>query len=133
MFLRERLPAYMIPGWFLMIPSVPLLPNGKIDRGGLTGQALQAMKPYRANQAVQAMREKILDLFAVGLELPLSVLANRCFLDFGGNSIQAMRIIAILKSNYGLELQLSELLGDASLSSIADELSQKLCRAGHRS
>jgi amino acid adenylation domain-containing protein len=132
-FLRERLPDYMIPGWFLMIPSVPLLPNGKIDRRGLTDQALQAMKPYRANQALQAMREKILDSFAVTLDLPLSALANRCFLDLGGNSIQAMKIIAILMSKYGLELQLSELLGDASLSSIADELSQKLHRDGHQS
>jgi acyl carrier protein len=112
---------------------VPLLPNGKIDRRGLTDQALQAMKPYRANQAVQAMREKILDSFAVTLDLPLSILANRCFLDLGGNSIQAMKIIAILMSKYGLELQLSELLGDASLSSIADELSQKLRRDGHQS
>jgi acyl carrier protein len=91
------------------------------------------MKPYRANQAVQAMREKILDSFAVTLDLPLSILANRCFLDLGGNSIQAMKIIAILMSKYGLELQLSELLGDASLSSIADELSQKLRRDGHQS
>jgi amino acid adenylation domain-containing protein len=134
MFLRERLPAYMIPSRFLMIPSVPLLPNGKIDRGRLTGQALQAMKPYSANQAAQAMREKILDSFAVALNLPLSVdLANRCFLDLGGDSVQAMKIIAVLMSKYGLGLQLPELLGDASLSSLADELSQKFCRAGHRS
>jgi len=130
MFLRERLPAYMIPGRFLTIPSVPLLPNGKIDRGRLADQALQAMKRYSANQAAQAMREKILDLFAVALDLPLSVdLANRCFLDLGGDSIQAMRIIAVLMSKYGLELQLPELLDDAPLSSIADELSQKFCRS----
>lgn len=131
MFLRERLPAYMIPARFLMIPSVPLLPNGKIDRGRLAGQALQAMKSYTADQAAKAMREKILDSFAVALNLPLSVdLANRCFLDLGGDSIQAMRIIAVLMSKYGLELQLPELLGDAPLSSIADELSKKSYRAG---
>jgi acyl-CoA synthetase (AMP-forming)/AMP-acid ligase II/acyl carrier protein len=131
MFLRERLPSYMVPGWFFMVPSVPLLPNGKIDRGRLTGQVLQAMKPYSANGTMRAMREKILDSFAVALNLPLSVdLANRCFLDLGGNSIQAMRIIAGLMSKYGLELQLSELLGDVPLSTIADELSQKFCRTG---
>jgi acyl carrier protein len=67
----------------------------------------------------------------MALNLPLSVdLANQCFLDLGGDSIQAMRIIAVLMSKYGLELQLPELLGDAPLSSIADELSQKFCRAG---
>jgi surfactin family lipopeptide synthetase C len=129
-FLRERLPAYMIPARFLMIPSVPLLPNGKIDRGRLAGQALQAMKSYSADQAAKAMRDKILDSFAVALNLPLSVdLANRCFIDLGGDSIQAMRIIAVLMSKYGLALQLPELLGDAPLSSIADELSQKFCSA----
>ncbi|HZI58659.1 MAG TPA: non-ribosomal peptide synthetase, partial [Verrucomicrobiae bacterium] len=137
MFLRERLPAYMIPGRFLMVPSMPLLPNGKIDRGRLAGQALQAMKSYSANQdssnqSAQAMREKILDSFAVVLNLPLSDdLANHCFLDLGGDSMQAMRIIAVIMSKYALELKLSELLGNAPLSSIADELSQKFCKADH--
>lgn len=126
-FLRKRLPSYMVPSRFLAIPAVPLLPNGKIDRGRLGGQVVQAMKLY---SAAQAIREKILDSFGVALNLPLSVdLAKRCFLDLGGDSTQAMRIIAVLMSKYGLELQLPELLGDAALSSLADELSQKFCRA----
>jgi tyrocidine synthetase-3 len=131
-FLRERLPAYMIPGRFMMVPSMPLLPNGKIDRGSLTGQVIQSMKRYIADHTVHALRDKILDSFAAALNLPLSVdLADHCFLDLGGDSIQAMRIIAVLMSKYALELKLSELLGDAPLSSIAEELSQKFYGTGH--
>ena len=31
-FLKERLPDYMVPQHFVMIESVPLLPNGKVNR-----------------------------------------------------------------------------------------------------
>lgn len=31
-FLREKLPEYMIPSIFLLLPALPFTPNGKIDR-----------------------------------------------------------------------------------------------------
>ena len=31
-FLKEKLPDYMIPSWFVFMETIPLTPNGKIDR-----------------------------------------------------------------------------------------------------
>ena len=43
-FLRQRLPDYMIPAFFLFLESWPLTPNGKIDRNALSSMQQQEVR-----------------------------------------------------------------------------------------
>jgi amino acid adenylation domain-containing protein len=127
-FLQGRLPAYMIPGRFIIIQSLPLLPNGKVDRQSLSNRALHENASHVPKSSAPMPPEKeLLEAFAAVLGLPFSdELGKNCFLDLGGNSIQATRIIAMLRSKSGLELTVIDLMSDAPLWQIANELSTKL-------
>ncbi|HKX29557.1 MAG TPA: non-ribosomal peptide synthetase [Blastocatellia bacterium] len=126
-FLQARLPAYMIPSRFITVQSLPLLPNGKIDRQSLSKRALpETPSRLSKSSALRPLEKDLLEAFAVVMGLPFSdELERNCFLDLGGNSIQATRITALLRSRYGLELTVVELMSDHTLLQIANELSLK--------
>src|SRR5262249_10879410 len=129
-FLQGRLPAYMIPSRFITIQSLPLLPNGKIDRQSLLNRALHENASHIPKSSAPRPPEKeLLEAFAAILGLQFSdELEKNCFLDLGGNSIQATRITAMLRSRYCLELTVIDLMSDSPLLQIANELSTKLHR-----
>ena len=61
----KRLPSYMIPSYYLKIDSVPLKPNGKLDRKALpTPDARDFMSDYAAptNEIEEGHRAQLLSL-----------------------------------------------------------------------
>ena len=54
-FLSRRLPSAMVPSAFVVLPELPLLPNGKIDRQALAGPPPAVVSP----QAREVPRESV--------------------------------------------------------------------------
>lgn len=92
-YLRSKLPAYMVPAYFVRMDSFPLLPSGKTDRKALlppsdkTGSI--ARPPYTAptnnveRQLCEAF-EKTLSVEHVGIDDD--------FFELGGDSIRVMEV-----------------------------------------
>ncbi|WP_189241736.1 non-ribosomal peptide synthetase, partial [Planobispora rosea] len=88
-FVRRSLPEYMVPGAVIMLDSLPLNANGKIDR-----QALPAPDRETGGREPEGERERLLcGLFAEVLGLD-RVGADDGFFDLGGDSIVAIRLVA---------------------------------------
>jgi len=93
-FLKQRLPAYMIPGVFVHLDALPLTPNGKIDRQHLP--APDATRPTLA-AAYVAPRTEVEATLARIWETALQtaqVGVNDNFFELGGDSLLALNIIA---------------------------------------
>ncbi|MEV0464962.1 amino acid adenylation domain-containing protein [Nocardia tengchongensis] len=89
--LAEALPSYLVPAAVMILDTIPLSPNGKLDRGALPAPVVQA-KRFRApaSQAEEIVAAVFADV--LGVETPIG--ADDDFFDLGGNSLVATRVAA---------------------------------------
>lgn len=116
--LREKLPAYMVPAVYARLNQLPLTPNGKVDRSLLRPPAAnrgakEYVTPRNDNEALVAgIWADVLRLDRVGVE--------DGFLDIGGHSLLAMRIIGNIRRDLGVVVPLALLLQGATIARMCE-------------
>ncbi|WP_326799894.1 amino acid adenylation domain-containing protein [Streptomyces sp. NBC_01808] len=105
--LRERLPGHLVPSAFVMLGELPLTPNGKLDRDVLPEPDEQPAASL--GRVPRTPREHVLcELFADVLGVP-QIGADTDFFAASGHSLQAIRLVARIRTALGADLALSAL------------------------
>jgi amino acid adenylation domain-containing protein len=121
-FLTQKLPDYMIPANIVILNSLPLMPNGKVDR-----QALPDPFDTRPNleTAFVAPRTPIEDtlakIWARVLEIE-QVGIHDNFFELGGDSIRSIQVRAQAQTR-GLNFSLQQIFQHQTIYKLAQELS----------
>ncbi len=124
LWLAERLPAYMVPTAWVALESLPITPNGKVDR-----RALPAPPPVRAAGAYVAPRNSVEELVAgIWADLLETERVGRHdnFFKLGGYSLVAARMLARLRDVLDLELPLLTLFEAPTLEHFAQAVEEAL-------
>ncbi|MGW2181346.1 amino acid adenylation domain-containing protein [Streptomyces sp. NPDC001732] len=116
--LAERLPAPMVPRTFVVLPRIPLTRNGKTDHRALPAPPRRdrpANRPYTPPRgaAETAVADTVAELLGTG-----RVGRNDRFLELGGDSLLAMRLVAELRRT-GAAVSLRDVLRDGSPAALA--------------
>ncbi|SOU07151.1 ATP-dependent serine activating enzyme [Xanthomonas arboricola pv. fragariae] len=110
-FLRSKLPAYMVPGVWRILPRLPVTANGKTDRDALARTALEvdpaAVTPRAHVPAADEIERQIRDIWQRVLALD-SLGVTDDFFEVGGQSFDAIRIFAAIKQAFGQTYTLSD-------------------------
>jgi amino acid adenylation domain-containing protein len=128
-FLARTLPEHMLPSAFVALDALPLTPNGKVDRGALpappaTRPALAAAYvPPRtdAERRVAAAWGAVLGIEGIG--------AEDGFLELGGHSLAATRVVARLREAHGVEVPLEVVLSGGTVARVAAAMEEAAGRA----
>ncbi len=119
-FLRQRLPDYMIPAFFLFLERWPLTPNGKIDRNALPSMQQQEVRaasgiPLATHTPVE---EILADIWAEVLDRPRVDIADH-FFEIGGHSLSAARVISRIRVAFGVDIALRSIFRWPKLEELA--------------
>ncbi|MFO0759934.1 MAG: amino acid adenylation domain-containing protein [Byssovorax sp.] len=108
-FVEEKLPAYMLPAAWMVMPSLPLTPTGKIARRSLPAPTFQGAAPEAGfvapRHAVEVELTRIWE--RVLGTAPIGVRDN--FFERGGHSLLALRLFMEIEKTLGQNLPLATL------------------------
>ena len=121
-FLLLKLPDYMVPSAYVMLESLPLTSNGKLNRKALPapnmGSAIMTcVFVAPTNPVEQALSDIWVDVLAVE---QASIHDN--FFELGGHSLLATRVISRINCTFGTQLPLRELFESPTIAGLAQSL-----------
>ncbi len=122
--LQQKLPTYMMPAAFVPMTSLPLSPNGKIDRKQLPApdEILLARETDFVAPANDTER-KLTQIWAEALRLRAIGVTDNFFV-LGGHSLLAVRLFAAVEKEFGQKLPLTTLLHAPTIRQLAAALAQ---------
>jgi amino acid adenylation domain-containing protein len=116
--LADRLPAWMIPQYFVPLASMPLTPNGKIDvaalpppEGGAVPAGGYVAPATVAEQRIASIWQEALRVSRAG--------AETSFFALGGTSLTAMAVMVRICDEFGVDLPLSTIFEAPTVSDLA--------------
>jgi amino acid adenylation domain-containing protein len=121
-FVKQRLPDYMIPLLFIPLASMPLTPNGKIDRKALVVPVQRSSVESRLLPG-NATEQKIASAWKQVLKLD-EISIHDSFFELGGHSLLVMQVLALLHDDYP-SLKVIDLFTHPRIYSLANYLQEK--------
>ncbi len=120
-FLRQMMPAYMIPAAFVFLEHIPLTPGGKLNRRALPDpECARAAARVLPHDALELRLANIWeDLLAI---CPVGITDN--FFDIGGHSLLAVRLQTHIEQQFGQQLTLTMLFQHPTIEQLASLLRQ---------
>jgi mycobactin peptide synthetase MbtE len=123
-YLREYLPDYMHPSYYLQLDEFPLNLNGKVNKKALPRpeELLYEKIAYTApggylEEQLAGIWSSVLGLSRVGV--------NNSFFDLGGHSLTATRAVSRIYKELGVEISLKDFFEHATIRSLSEFLSSQ--------
>jgi amino acid adenylation domain-containing protein len=118
--LRADLPDHMIPARIVVLPSLPLLPNGKVDRQALPAPSLEQSHVAADGHVAPrtATEAKVADVWGTALDIESPGVEDD-FFESGGHSLVAARVVTALRTEFGVALAMRHLFEQPTIAGLA--------------
>jgi amino acid adenylation domain-containing protein/non-ribosomal peptide synthase protein (TIGR01720 family) len=122
-YLKAKLPEYMVPGIYVMLPELPLNTNGKVDRRTLPEVEDRVLQEIQEDEpeTMTTIDELLADLWkeVLGVER-VSMRSN--FYALGGHSLLALRVVSRINDYFHAGLSVRTLLEYPVLTEFAEKM-----------
>lgn len=118
--LKDFLPDYMVPEFYVHMETLPLTRNGKLNRNELPEFTISA-KDYAGPE--DEIEDRLVDIWSALLEIPAEEISvTRDFFELGGHSIKLMALRSALKRQFGVDIPLKCLFNGLTIRNLRSYL-----------
>ncbi|EAW25548.1 putative nonribosomal peptide synthase [Aspergillus fischeri NRRL 181] len=125
MYLRARLPSYMVPKMIRVLDRMPINNNGKVDRLALARRtdipalrrAIQTKLSFQ-NDIERALWEEFTDVLGVEVGITDS------FFDCGGHSLMATKVVSRINHRLQSNIKISDLFARPTIACLSERVQE---------
>jgi acyl carrier protein len=132
-FLATRLPDFMIPKHFVFLNSLPLNPNGKVDRKALPTPFAKASAPITspapAAHPGNEIEAKLTKIWSELLRVE-QIGPDDNFFRLGGHSLLALQVMARVRDTFKADLPLKTLFDFPTVAGLAKAIADRANQGG---
>jgi acyl-coenzyme A synthetase/AMP-(fatty) acid ligase/acyl carrier protein len=121
-FLKEKLPYYMIPTDLVILDSIPLKQDGRINRSSLRISLQNSIKEQNYTAPRNDLEAKLLKIWEQVLDKDkISIKDN--FFDLGGDSLKVLKISYLIEKEFGKKIIPANFFVEPTIEQLASTLS----------
>jgi amino acid adenylation domain-containing protein len=121
-FVQDKLPDYMVPASFVILDTLPLMPNGKVDRRALPAPDQGGRTSDQEYIAPRTpMEEKLARIMVEVFKVERISVHDNIF-DLGFHSLLGMQVVSRVRKVFQVELPLRSLFEEPTVAGLCLEL-----------
>jgi amino acid adenylation domain-containing protein len=122
--LSTRLPAHMIPARLVRQPTLPRLPNGKVDKARLRDLELPDETPVKASETLTTREEALMRLWQ-GLLGRYAFSPTDNFFELGGHSLLVIQLVAAIERDFEVRLSATDVFQHPTVRGLANRIDRQ--------
>ncbi|MCY7822955.1 amino acid adenylation domain-containing protein [Bacillus spizizenii] len=123
-YVKDVLPAYMVPSYFIQLDHMPLTPNGKIDRNSLKNNELTAKQPKQREISPKNIQDAVCTIWQDVLKMT-DIEWEDGFFDVGGDSLLAVTVADRIKHELTCEFSVTDLFEYSTIKNISQYITEQ--------
>lgn len=121
-YLKDRLPAYMIPTAIHTLVEIPKLPNGKIDKNALKKlRNRDQEEPGNSPRPASKTEKQLIAIWEEVLQVS-PIFTNDNFFEIGGDSMLSIKMFWLIEKKLHVKLPPTTLLSNPTIAGIARQI-----------
>lgn len=120
-YLKDNLPAYMIPSKIICLDSLPLNVNGKLDTKALPKPDLDENK--NIVKARNEVEKKLVEIWQEVLGIN-NIGINQNFFEIGGDSLSAIKLLNLINIKFNMQITIKAIFDMPTIQDLAVHIKQ---------
>ena len=127
-YLKQKLPAYMVPSLIVNLDAFPLTANGKVDKKALSERELNSsLDDAEFKEASNEFEQIISEIWSDVLQLE-QIDVRHDFFDLGGDSLSSIRAMNRINEMLELDLRVNLIFQKSTIADLALEVEETIKR-----